>query len=103
MAKKADYQDDDVVIMSRNPLKGKLLLITDDDEEIELQIDKESAEALMSALGAFLVEGVIGPLSPSCRTRQRAFQPAAESAPPVLAPAACGGLPPQDERRTQSH
>lgn len=42
MAKEADYQGDDVVIISRNPLKGKLLLL--------------------SALGAFLMEGVIGPL-----------------------------------------
>ncbi|RUW19299.1 hypothetical protein [Mesorhizobium sp. M1E.F.Ca.ET.041.01.1.1] len=62
MAREADYQDDDIVVTSHNPLKGTLLLITDDDEEIELQLDKDSAEALMSALGAFLMEGLVGPL-----------------------------------------
>ncbi|WP_214471068.1 hypothetical protein [Mesorhizobium sp. dw_380] len=62
MAREVEFQDDDVVVTSRNPLKGTLLLITDDDDEVELQLDKETAEALMSALGAFLMEGVIGPL-----------------------------------------
>ncbi|TGP50405.1 hypothetical protein EN802_04575 [bacterium M00.F.Ca.ET.159.01.1.1] len=62
MAREADYQDDDVVVISRNPLMSKLLLITEDDEEIELHLEKDSAEALMGALGAFLMEGVIGPL-----------------------------------------
>ncbi|RVD61793.1 hypothetical protein EN828_17750 [Mesorhizobium sp. M2D.F.Ca.ET.185.01.1.1] len=62
MAREADYQDDDVVVISRNPLMSKLLLITEDDEEIELHLEKDSAEALMGALGAFLMEGVICPL-----------------------------------------
>ncbi|MDX8480447.1 hypothetical protein RFN28_18540 [Mesorhizobium sp. VK24D] len=50
------------MVISRNPLIGKLLLITEDDEEIELHLEKDSAEALISALGAFLMEGAIGPL-----------------------------------------
>lgn len=62
MAKEADYQDDDVVIISRKPLRGKLLLITEDNEEIALYLEKDSAEALMSALSAFLMEEVVGPL-----------------------------------------
>ncbi|WP_036260041.1 hypothetical protein [Mesorhizobium sp. WSM3224] len=51
MVKEADYQDDDIVVISRSPLKGKLLLITEDDQEIELHLERDSAEALMSALG----------------------------------------------------
>ncbi|CAH2399155.1 conserved hypothetical protein [Mesorhizobium escarrei] len=62
MAREVEFQDDDVLVTSRNPLKGTLLLITDDDDEVELQLDKETAEALLSALGAFLMEGVVGPL-----------------------------------------
>ncbi|TGQ27743.1 MULTISPECIES: hypothetical protein [unclassified Mesorhizobium] len=60
MAREADYQDDDIVVISHNPLVGKLLLITEDNEEIELYLERDSAEALMSALGAFLMEGAIG-------------------------------------------
>ncbi|WP_214477506.1 hypothetical protein [Mesorhizobium sp. dw_380] len=56
MAREVEFQDDDVVVTSRNPLKGTLLLITDDDDEVELQLDKETAEAFMSALSAFLME-----------------------------------------------
>ncbi|WP_250889015.1 hypothetical protein [Mesorhizobium sp. dw_380] len=62
MAREVEFQDDDVVVTSRNPLKGTLLLIADDHAEVELQLDRETAEALMSALGAFLMEGAIGPL-----------------------------------------
>ncbi|RWE38601.1 MAG: hypothetical protein EOS78_13245 [Mesorhizobium sp.] len=53
MAKEADYQDD-IAVISRAPLIGKLLLITEDDEEIELHLERDSAEALMSVLAAFL-------------------------------------------------
>ncbi|RUX47772.1 hypothetical protein EOA33_17525 [Mesorhizobium sp. M4A.F.Ca.ET.050.02.1.1] len=60
MAREADYQDDDIMVISRDPLKGKLLLITEDDEEIELHLERDSAEALISALGAFLMEGGAG-------------------------------------------
>ncbi|WP_214473364.1 hypothetical protein [Mesorhizobium sp. dw_380] len=56
MAREVEFQDDDVVVTSRNPLKGTLLLITDDDDEVELQLDKETAEALMIALAAFLMQ-----------------------------------------------
>lgn len=48
-----------MVIISRNPLQGKLLLITD---EIQLHLEEDSAEALMSALSAFLMEGAVDPL-----------------------------------------
>ncbi|RVD33855.1 hypothetical protein EN812_31610 [Mesorhizobium sp. M4B.F.Ca.ET.169.01.1.1] len=60
MAREADYQDDDIVVISHSPLVGKLLLITEDYEEIELHLERDSAEALMSALGAFLMEGAMG-------------------------------------------
>lgn len=55
--READYQDDDIVVLSREALKGKLLLITEDDEAIELYLERDSVNALMSALGAFLMEG----------------------------------------------
>ncbi|CDX22149.1 conserved hypothetical protein [Mesorhizobium plurifarium] len=57
MAREADYQDDDILVISRNPLKGKLLLVTEDDEEIEVHLERDSAEALIGALAAFLAEG----------------------------------------------
>ncbi|AZO34040.1 MAG: hypothetical protein EOS76_06760 [Mesorhizobium sp.] len=57
MPKGADFQDDDIVVISRDPLIGKLLLITEDDEEIELHLERDSAEALVGALAAFLAEG----------------------------------------------
>lgn len=41
MAREADYQDDDLVIISRNPLKGKLLLI-EEHEEIELHLERDA-------------------------------------------------------------
>ncbi|MEV8644103.1 hypothetical protein AB0V79_25575 [Mesorhizobium ciceri] len=41
MARKVKFQDDDVLVTSYNPLRGTLLLITDDDDEVELQLDKE--------------------------------------------------------------
>ena len=61
-AREADYLGEAAVITSHDPLQGKLLLVTEDDEQIELHLDKDSAEALVSALGIFLLEGVIGPL-----------------------------------------
>jgi hypothetical protein len=52
-----EYQDGDVMIVSRNPLEGRLTLVTDNDDDIDLLLDKDSAEELMSALAAFLMEG----------------------------------------------
>ncbi|MDX8448284.1 hypothetical protein [Mesorhizobium captivum] len=51
-----EYQDDDVVVTSRNPLKG-LLPLASEEEDVELSLDKETAELLMSALLEFIMAG----------------------------------------------
>jgi hypothetical protein len=38
------------VVISRNPLQGLLTLVTEDDEDINLTLDKQSAEELVSVL-----------------------------------------------------
>jgi hypothetical protein len=55
--KTAEYQDGDVTVLSRAPLMGTLELMGDDDEPIELQLDRECAENLMSVLTIFLLKG----------------------------------------------
>jgi hypothetical protein len=55
--KTAEYQDGDVTVLSRAPLMGTLELMGDDNEPIELQLDRESAENLMSVLTIFLLKG----------------------------------------------
>ena len=52
-----EYQDGDVRIVSRDPLRGRLGLIGDDDDMHELMIDREQAEELLSALTEFLFAG----------------------------------------------
>lgn len=52
-----EYQDGDVEITSRKPLRGRLELMGDDDKPVFLDLDPESAEWLMSALMEFLSRG----------------------------------------------
>ncbi|MER9495132.1 hypothetical protein NKI86_25290 [Mesorhizobium sp. M0320] len=49
-----EYQDDDVMVSSHNPLRG-LLPFVGEDEEVELSLDRDTAELLMSALPEFLM------------------------------------------------
>jgi hypothetical protein len=55
--KTAEYQGGDVHVLSRAPLIGTLELIGDDDQPIELELDRGSAEALMAVLTIFLLKG----------------------------------------------
>ncbi|ESY22190.1 MULTISPECIES: hypothetical protein [unclassified Mesorhizobium] len=57
MTKIVEYQDSDVTVVSRNPLRGALKLVTDDDHTTFLELDRDSAEWLVSALLDFLMEG----------------------------------------------
>ncbi|TJU88715.1 MAG: hypothetical protein E5Y15_03480 [Mesorhizobium sp.] len=57
MPKFVEYQDGDVAVTSRKPLRGTLELITDDDDTVELLLDRENTEWLMGALCEFLVQG----------------------------------------------
>ena len=57
MPRFVEYQDGDVEVTSRKPLRGKLELIADDDDTVELLLDRENAEWLMGALCEFLVQG----------------------------------------------
>ncbi|QND65114.1 hypothetical protein HB777_15255 [Mesorhizobium loti] len=56
-----EYQDDDITVISRNPLRGTLTLVTYDEDgdpsDIDLTLDKDAAEALVSALMQFLMAG----------------------------------------------
>lgn len=63
MTKIVEYQDGDVTVLSRNPLRGALELVTDDDDTTVLELDGDSAEWLVSALLEFLMEGK-GPETP---------------------------------------
>ncbi|TPJ38587.1 hypothetical protein [Mesorhizobium sp. B2-7-1] len=53
----AEYQDGDVIVTSRAPLHGRLELVTDDDDTIDLLLDRDSAEELVAALIEFLGQG----------------------------------------------
>jgi hypothetical protein len=55
--KTAEYQDGDVMVLSRAPLIGTLELIGDDDESIHLRLDRERTEELVSVLLEFLMQG----------------------------------------------
>ncbi|MEY9100498.1 hypothetical protein ABIA24_003407 [Sinorhizobium fredii] len=52
-----EYQDGDVSVSSTDPLRGTIDLVGDNDEIIQLLLDRHSAEWLMSALGEFLDQG----------------------------------------------
>jgi hypothetical protein len=55
--KTAEYQGRDVDVLSRAPLIGTLEVMGHDDEPIELELDRASAEALMATLTMFLLKG----------------------------------------------
>ncbi|MES0043294.1 hypothetical protein [Mesorhizobium sp. M0091] len=57
MTKIVEYQDSNVTVVSRNPLRGALELVTDDDHTTFLELNRDSAEWLVSALLDFLMEG----------------------------------------------
>ena len=63
MAKTAEYQDSDVMVVSHNPLQGRLMLVTEDDDEIDLVLDKNIAEALVCTLVQFLIDGDMSKIS----------------------------------------
>jgi hypothetical protein len=52
-----EYQDGDVLVVSRNPLVGRLELVGEDDETVELVLERFHAEELMGVLAAFLMQG----------------------------------------------
>lgn len=53
----AEYQDGFVRVMSTEPLTGTLELMGDNDEMVELSLDRDSAEALIAVLVDFLDKG----------------------------------------------
>jgi hypothetical protein len=55
--KTAEYQGREVEVLSRAPLVGSLALMGNDNEPIDLQLDRASAEALMATLTVFLLKG----------------------------------------------
>ncbi|TPL40709.1 hypothetical protein [Mesorhizobium sp. B2-4-6] len=61
MAKEFEYLGDDIAVVSRNPLKGTLTLVAYDEDgdpcDMELALDKQSAEDLISALVQFTMRG----------------------------------------------
>lgn len=61
MARELEYLGDDIEVASRNPLKGMLTLTAYDEDgdpfDMGLELDKHSAEDLMSALAQFLMKG----------------------------------------------
>ncbi|PDT55477.1 hypothetical protein ATY30_12485 [Sinorhizobium americanum] len=52
-----EYQGNDISVHSTDPLIGTLELMSDEDEIILLELDRESAESLVSALVQFLDRG----------------------------------------------
>lgn len=53
----AEYNGNDIDVISTDPLVGRVELIADDDEIVELRLTRESAEDLLSALVQFLGHG----------------------------------------------
>ncbi|WEX75241.1 hypothetical protein PYH37_000626 [Sinorhizobium numidicum] len=53
----AEFMDNDIDVVSNDPLIGTLELISEQDEVIEVSLDRERAEALLSALLQFLAQG----------------------------------------------
>jgi hypothetical protein len=73
--KAAEYQGRDVDVLSRAPLIGTLALMGDDDEPVDLQLDRASAEVLMATLTIFLLKGegedAPSPATPNATTTPR--------------------------------
>jgi hypothetical protein len=55
--RKAEYQGNDIAVLSKDPLIGDCELMMDDDDIVNLRLDRESAEDLLSALVQFLAAG----------------------------------------------
>jgi hypothetical protein len=53
----AEYQGKDIDLVSTDPLVGRLELMAEDDEVIEVTLDRVMAETLLSALLKFLGQG----------------------------------------------
>ncbi|TIM04376.1 MAG: hypothetical protein E5Y62_32010, partial [Mesorhizobium sp.] len=41
MPKLVEYQDGEVDVKSRNPLRGTLVLVDDEDHDVDLELDKD--------------------------------------------------------------
>jgi len=53
----AEYQGSDVEVISTDPLVGRLELMAEDDEVVEVMLDRATAAQLNSALMSFLAHG----------------------------------------------
>ncbi|MBD9638726.1 hypothetical protein IB277_20730 [Ensifer sp. ENS07] len=53
----AEYQGNDINVMSTNPLLGRLELVAEQEEIVEVLLDRATAEQLLSALMQFLSQG----------------------------------------------
>lgn len=56
-ALEAEYQGSDIDLISTDPLVGRLELMAEDDEVVEVTLDRVKAETLLSALLNFLGHG----------------------------------------------
>ncbi|KSV64385.1 hypothetical protein BTE77_16315 [Ensifer adhaerens] len=53
----AEYQGNDIELVSTDPLLGRLQLLAEQDEIVELMLDRATAEQLVSSLMVFLSYG----------------------------------------------
>lgn len=53
----AEFWDNDITILSKDPLIGILELASSDDQAIELTLNRRDAEALLGILVQFLSQG----------------------------------------------
>lgn len=53
----AEYQGREIDLISTHPLVGRLELMAEDDEVVEVTLDRATAETLLSALLKFLGQG----------------------------------------------
>lgn len=53
----AEYQGNDIEVISTDPLVGRLELMAEQEEVVEVMLDRETAERLLSALMQFLGHG----------------------------------------------
>lgn len=53
----AEYQGNDIEVISTDPLLGRLQLMAEQDEVVEVMLDRATAEQLLSALVQFLAHG----------------------------------------------
>ncbi|SEI14267.1 hypothetical protein SAMN05216228_102745 [Rhizobium tibeticum] len=53
----AEYQGNDIFVVSNDPLIGRLELVADEGGVVEVRLDRATAEDLLSALVQFLDQG----------------------------------------------